>query len=79
MSLANMQGKLSRAEMKNVLAGGEETSHCYDAETACTYYEAGTGNVTGKCGINSNDRCVCIGPNSSIISSECSAGSGGVN
>jgi hypothetical protein len=77
MLLSNAQGQLSRAEMKQIMAGDENYSHCYTEETSCSYYEAGTGNITGKCGLNSNDRCVCIGPNSSIISSQCSSSSGG--
>lgn len=77
MSLATVAGKLSRAEMKNVMAGETGVSHCYTEVQSCSYYEAGTGAVTGKCGLNSNDRCVCIGPNSSIVSSQCSSSSGG--
>jgi hypothetical protein len=77
MTLANVQGKLNRAEMRKVMAGVDNNSHCYGAETPCSYYESGTGMVTGKCGLNSLDRCVCIGPNSSIEFLGCSSTNGG--
>ena len=45
MSLANIQGKLSRAEMKKIMAG----SGC--STSGCTLYDASTGiTYTGYCG-----------------------------
>lgn len=38
MSLANIKGKLSRTEMKNIMAGSGGNSECI---THCTYYQAG--------------------------------------
>jgi hypothetical protein len=75
MSLANVPGKLSRAEMKNVMAGTPKDTgtFCVANGTACSYYERGTGSVNGECVINSQDRCVCKGPNSSVVSQDCSA------
>ncbi len=72
MSLANVQGKLSRAEMKKVMAGAERT-FCVETGTACMYYEANTGMVNGNCVINSQDRCICKGANSSVVSEACAA------
>jgi hypothetical protein len=71
MSLATVAGKLSRAEMKNVMAGREGATPCAANGTACSYYESGTGNVSGTCQMNSNDRCVCVGPNSSVVWEGC--------
>ena len=48
MSLANMQGKLSRSEMKNIMAGsgsGSCTASCPSASLTCT-------SPTGSCGIS---------------------------
>jgi hypothetical protein len=70
ISLANVQGKLSRTEMKMVMAGRDGYSHCANGPE-CTYYESGTGNVTGTCQTNSNSNCVCKGPRSSIVTSDC--------
>jgi hypothetical protein len=46
MSLANIQGKLSRTEMKKIMAGSEAgcSAQCLDTES-CTRSD----NSTGKC------------------------------
>lgn len=74
MSLANVQGKLSRNEMKHLMGGAEPgDSHCDDTRMSCSYYESGTGQVTGECVINSHTNCVCKGPNSSVIHADCNS------
>ena len=35
MSLANMQGKLSKAEMKNIMAGSEQVWMCFYINQPC--------------------------------------------
>ncbi len=40
MSLANMQGKLSRAEMKNVLAGDDPVKDCLKKTAQCSSHSA---------------------------------------
>ena len=67
---------MSNEEMKAVKGstapgGGGGQTHCVSGE--CSYYEAGTGEVTGTCQTNSNDACVCKGPKSSIITEDCDA------
>ena len=47
MSLANMQGKLSRAEMKNIMAGSDGVSG-FEDEFACVAKE-GKCNAKLKC------------------------------
>ena len=59
MSLANIQGKLSRAEMKNIMAGsGSSGSNCNSScssDSDCdgtdnTCHHCATGSIlTGKC------------------------------
>jgi hypothetical protein len=71
INLANIQGKLSRAQMKKVLGGLVPTMECYDSRVKCSYYESGTGEITGHCLTNSANNCVCKGPNSSILSTQC--------
>jgi len=45
MSLANIQGKLSRTEMKNIMAGGDKT---VGRETGCyRCYWTGTTSCSG--------------------------------
>lgn len=71
MSLANIKGKLSRAEMKKIMAGSG--TFCSDG-TTCRYYESGTGYVNGTCQQNSNNDCVCKAQNSSVVWSSCQNG-----
>ena len=52
MSLANIKGKLSRTEMKNIMAG----SGC--GTGPCTVYD-GTRTHSGRCGFNFY-ACECI-------------------
>lgn len=64
MSLANIQGKLSRNEMKKILAGSGSTGSCPTEATSCSNVscQASTG-ATGKCGlvtINGYILCGCI-------------------
>ena len=54
MSLADVQGKLSRAEMKNIMAGSGGTTfcsvNCGDPNTSCILDDGSTGHcqfVTG--------------------------------
>ena len=64
MSLANIQGKLSRAEMKNIMAGsGSKCSY-----SGCTVYDSYTGKTyAGSCGYISavpgnplTSNCECV-------------------
>jgi len=59
MSLANIQGKLSRAEMKKIMAGsgGQCGSGC---SGSCTLHGGPCDGVTGICGSNANG-CFCSG------------------
>ncbi len=70
MSLANIRGKLSREQMKAIMAGDVGTI-CLPAGTHCSYYESGTGTVSGTCEMNSQDRCVCKSTHSSVVSQDC--------
>jgi hypothetical protein len=63
LNLANIQGKLSRTEMKKIMAGSDNAgcattwSQC-DPYVACTFSSGGTG----KCQMNSsNTQCYCVG------------------
>ncbi len=62
---------MAEEKMMLVKGGFMAPGSCGDSSDKCSYYEAGAGKVTGKCQTNSNARCVCKGPNSSIISTEC--------
>jgi hypothetical protein len=62
MSLANLQGKLSRAEMKNIMAGSGGTS-CNQNGMAlcfgpCTFSGGGGGSCQWSFGAT---KCVCAG------------------
>ena len=61
---------LSRNEQKKIRGGTDPVSIC-KIGYECTYYESGTGNVTGMCKENSNGRCVCDATTSSVIWSAC--------
>jgi len=65
MSLANIQGKLSRSEMKNIMAGGNtpgEGAKCGSAcSGACTYKCGTTTYDDGNCRANSSGTCYCVG------------------
>jgi natural product precursor len=69
INLANIQGKLNRKEMKNIMAGSGTA--CRDSGWDCFYYESGTGTVVGTCETNSRGSCVCNAGTSSIVSSDC--------
>ncbi|GAB2827983.1 hypothetical protein GCM10027043_32010 [Ferruginibacter profundus] len=55
MSLANIQGKLSRTEMKNIMAGSLSSNYCNDTNYWWCYYEgqscstSGGGSICIKC------------------------------
>lgn len=63
LSLANIKGKLSRAEMKKIMAGSDgggcaTTWSWCDTSTECTFSSGGTG----KCAANSGGTtCYCVG------------------
>jgi hypothetical protein len=61
MSLANIQGKLSRAEMKNIMAGSGDGSGCNSScDSKCSNTCNGVA-TTGNCGLNSaSGNCNCI-------------------
>ena len=54
MSLANIQGKLSRTEMKNIMAGSAGT-FCHNTNNWCSY-------VGGACNLTGSGYCVSCGP-----------------
>lgn len=62
---------LSRAEMKKLKGGatevgeGEAGALCFIGKP-CTYREAHTGMVTGKCEHNSLHQCICNAGTSSV-------------
>ena len=63
MSLANIQGKLTRAEMKNFMAGSgtnvcSEKSQAECTKIACTFQNGGTGTCGWSTALT---RCVCAG------------------
>ena len=66
MSLANIQGKLSRSEMKNIMAGSGGSGNC--SYSSCTVYDSLTGQTySGSCGylrMDPNDpltaMCECV-------------------
>ena len=63
MSLANIQGKLSRAEMKNIMAGSGISSSCGSVSNCSTGTECTFENgKKGKCGLHTHSTvCGCIG------------------
>ncbi len=66
MSLANIQGKLSRAEMKNILAG-DATLENGDTNACNVYCENNTSLCKGACsscegGPGLGDRKMCVRP-----------------
>lgn len=66
MGLANIKGKLSRAEMKNIMAGSG--GRCFDRHTYC-----GSTSQAGTCETNSNNKCVCNTGTASWLAEECVA------
>jgi hypothetical protein len=61
MSLADIQGKLSRAEMKKIMAGFNQCSTMFDwCDIApCAFSD---GNGTGACEKNTlGTKCYCVG------------------
>lgn len=58
MSLANITGKLSRAEMKNIMAG----SGAAKCDSTCTGSCTVSSGASGKCqkGVSDPSKCFCI-------------------
>lgn len=78
LNIRNVQGKLSRIEMKTILGGyqpkdvGGSTVCCQRTSSiSCNFYQSGTGQVEGICEENSSGQCVCKAPNSSVVSGQC--------
>jgi len=73
MSLANMQGKLSRSEMKNVMAGddgGDNGASCPTYGRSCwNWYRAQQGYCTHSFQLGG---CGCFSGGSITESSDCS-------
>lgn len=65
MNLANLQGKLSRNEMKNIMAGdnpgGGNIGCSAQCEGTCSYVCLGTTYNDGNCRANSGGTCFCGG------------------
>lgn len=60
MSLANIQGKLSRTEMKNIMAGSEAGGCNYSCDSSCSLI-CNDQIVFGNCRINTYDtKCHCL-------------------
>ena len=56
MSLANIQGKLNRNEMKNIMAGSGDARCGSGCSGACTVSDGHSGN----CHPTSSGKCYCI-------------------
>lgn len=67
---------LTRTQLKKVMGGDVSTtsgaSRC-KTRTACSYFETGTGLVTGVCEENTAHKCVCATNDSSTIANNCVA------
>ncbi len=64
MSLATIQGKLSRAEMKEVMAGYMEKGTCYlrcdqNSTNGESVPDCNRSTITSGCSDTSNAVCVC--------------------
>lgn len=58
MSLANIQGKLSRAEMKNIMAGSGDEARCaWFCSGPCTVSSGHSGNCVNN---DLTGRCYCV-------------------
>ncbi len=67
LSLANLQGRLSRAEMKNILAGDESLGDSGTDPSSCNVYCDKGYACKGKCsscegGAGLGDRKMCVQP-----------------
>ena len=77
----NLGTALSREQSKKI-KGGDECLDCggggggtfCSEASSCSYYESGTGNVTGTCVKNSNHDCVCRADRSSVVWAACQNG-----
>ena len=56
MSLANIKGKLSRAEMKNIMAGSGAAGCNSSCNNTCTQSDG----RSGTCHANSAAKCFCV-------------------
>ena len=62
MSLANIKGKLSRAEMKNIMAGSGGGSGCSGSNCSygsCTIDSGACKGATGQCSYSTIMECRC--------------------
>jgi len=58
MSLANIQGKLTREEMKNIMAGSGDDGTCGSpCEGSCTFKDGSSGT----CRSSQSGNCYCTG------------------
>ena len=68
---------LSKAQQREIKGGnippGGGNTFCASSDVSCSYYESGTGMVTGHCEENSKEQCVCHSANSSVVSADCQA------
>lgn len=73
----NLGFVLGRNTQKKIKGGvaeepvGEIGGGCRTSYLSCTYYESGTGSVTGHCEENSNGSCVCNASSSSVVFAGC--------
>lgn len=68
LSLADIEGKLNKAEKKTIMAG----SGWPDCSTdSCNYYERGTGTVVGVYEGNNIGECVCKSRHPGIVTFAC--------
>lgn len=61
MSVANIQGKLSRTEMKQVMAGSGDSGCGTSCSGSCTFTSGACAGKTGTCSRHSNGNCQCLG------------------
>ncbi len=59
MSLANVQGKLSRAEMKKVMAGNEQDSGDGKCSVVCVNNRFTCSSDTGDCASDQYNSTIC--------------------
>ncbi len=59
ISLANIEGKLSRAEMKNIMAGSGNTCNCNSESDCTTWNEKCMNSCGGHPGDTYQGKCGC--------------------
>ena len=61
MSLANIKGKLSRAEMKNIMAGSGDEGRCSSScSGSCTVSSGDPGNCYMPSTGTNAEKCFCV-------------------